>query len=1454
MADGRKHHPVRWHHPTASTAIVSRGDEFAIRPNAAGDGLEYSYDTSAWAALSGGGGGTPGGSDTHIQYNNAGAFGGAANLTWNNAGSLLELDGRFTIEHSTASLTDWTLFSARTLTGSATSGSLAYGSFIGMIDESGAGAALGERANVLFRYQRNDVANGNYFAANVASQMLLTDTDGELASEYHGYNARVEVGDADVTLQAWTGYYAHSPFGLGLVTNARGFVAEPGLSNGLGITNPSATLHASGTVRLDLGSDATGDILYRSSGGNLARLAVGTNGHVLTLASGLPSWAAASAAPGGSNTQIQYNNAGAFGGAANFTWDNTNSLATVTGRLAVTYSTTSITTRALTSALTLTGSSIDTANLYYANLLSLTDQNTGDGSLASRANLVARYTRANVANDLAAAIGVVADMQMTSGAGTYNGAMIGFRAQVTATSGGTLTTSTGFYAQKAPLFADSITNLYGYIAESGMLNGFGTTSPTATLHVSGTTKFTLGSDATGDIWYRNSSGFFTRLGVGTNGHVLTLASGLPSWAAAAGGSPGGSNTQIQYNSSGSFAGAANFTWDNGNSLATLTGRLIITHSSATLTNRGIFVDSTLTGSNTQGSLYYANLLSLTDQSTAGTGTDERAAILFRYTRASASDDFSSAYGVVSEMLLTATSGTFTGTFTAYKAQGEIAPGTTLTTYAGYYAAYPGGFGDLTNVYGFVAEGGMNNGFGTTSPTATLHVSGTVKIDLGSDGTGDIFYRNSGGTLSRLAVGTNGHVLTLASGLPSWAAAGAGSSSWNGITNPTGNQALTMAAHTSTWTWNATTSSNNLFTITNTSNDTGTGFLVSIETPGGSNAKSPLRVSAQGSEALHVDPDGKFIWGSTANYTTLGLSSQQLAIVANGSSGLNILCAGSTSNTPRVIFHKAANTPASPQIVTSSDIIGNLQFNAFDGSIYQQAAGIQALMDGTPGANDLPAALRFLTTADGASSSSVRMIIKSTGRVGIATSTPGAMLHVNGTAQFDLGSDATGDIWYRNSSGLMTRLGVGTNGHVLTLASGLPSWAAAAGGGSPGGSNTQIQYNSSGSFAGAANFTWDNGNSIAAVTGRLSVTHSSATLTNRGAFIDSTLTGSNTQGSLYYANLISLTDQSTAGFSLDERTAMLFRYVRASSADDFSFAYGVVSEMQLTAGSGTLSTNYVAYKAMGSVASGATLSAFTGFYAESPTGSGTLTNFYGFASDPGAKHGFGISTPGYTIDAAYFPTATTGRNVLANYSVWSQGTAADGFGLSVLYKLGSTTTERLAANFDVYWQESTDASRSAVSSIATAHKAQGVTYQRQIWGAYKDLVDNTRTDIFTVTFGTSDHKAIAGTVRMTIFAKKTSGGNEVQVYKKDIPFLAAHNAATLTGFGIWGGEYGALGGVSTGSITFTFECNTTAFPSYALNANTYTFQLTANTDLASTSEFYLIYDIEMNGDIDVALLP
>lgn len=50
-------------------------------------------DGSAWQNAATGGGGTPGGTDTQIQFNNAGAFDGSSNLVWNNTNSRMGIGG-----------------------------------------------------------------------------------------------------------------------------------------------------------------------------------------------------------------------------------------------------------------------------------------------------------------------------------------------------------------------------------------------------------------------------------------------------------------------------------------------------------------------------------------------------------------------------------------------------------------------------------------------------------------------------------------------------------------------------------------------------------------------------------------------------------------------------------------------------------------------------------------------------------------------------------------------------------------------------------------------------------------------------------------------------------------------------------------------------------------------------------------------------------------------------------------------------------------------------------------------------------------------------------------------------------------------------------------------------------------------------------------------------------------
>lgn len=89
-------------------------------------------------------------------------------------------------------------------------------------------------------------------------------------------------------------------------------------------------------------------------------------------------------------------------------------------------------------------------------------------------------------------------------------------------------------------------------------------------------------------------------------------------------------------------------------------------------------------------------------------------------------------------------------------------------------AGPGGTLAQDNTYFFWDDTDHFLGLGTNAPAATLHVSGSAEFDLGSDETGDIYYRGPSGALVNLNPGTDGQVLTLVAGLPDWQSGGGSS--------------------------------------------------------------------------------------------------------------------------------------------------------------------------------------------------------------------------------------------------------------------------------------------------------------------------------------------------------------------------------------------------------------------------------------------------------------------------------------------------------------------------------------------------------------------------------------------------------------------------------------------------------------------------------------------------------
>lgn len=136
----------------------------------------------------------------------------------------------------------------------------------------------------------------------------------------------------------------------------------------------------------------------------------------------------------------------------------------------------------------------------------------------------------------------------------------------------------------------------------------------------------------------------------------------------------------------------------------------------------------------------------------------------------------------------------------------------------------------------------------TRPMALWVQAGLAQFDGGITGnlTGYSTALKSATTtvsVSAATAPTVGQVLTAVdSTSATWQTPAAGSAAWNGITAPTGNAAIAMAAFTTAHTFNATTGAvTNLYTIQDTASNTGTGFIFNVKTAT-SSAAHPMRLS------------------------------------------------------------------------------------------------------------------------------------------------------------------------------------------------------------------------------------------------------------------------------------------------------------------------------------------------------------------------------------------------------------------------------------------------------------------------------------------------------------------------------------------------------------------------------------------------------------------------------------
>lgn len=354
--------------------------------------------------------------------------------------------------------------------------------------------------------------------------------------------------------------------------------------------------------------------------GDLANVSIdgGVGGYFLqTDGAGTLSWAAAgggggNGSPGGANTEIQFNDAGVFGGVVGFAFNKaTNTFSVPTANI-----------------ITINATNTNTANVNATGNISAA-YFSGDGSnltnvTANLANYVIQPIQANITS-----VGTLTSLAVSGNvaAGNVTGAnlvsanfisgILTTSAQPNIISIGTLTSLTvagnvnaNYFIGNGSQLTHVTADFANYVIQPNQANitsvgildnltvagniAVSETVSAGNLHTDGTltaNNIAVSSHAniTGDLHATGNTNFATSPNVnfgtlsnihisgGSYGYILTTdGAGNLTWELGGGGngSPGGFNTQVQFNANGVFAGSPNLTYDTTTQTFDVGGNLI----------------------------------------------------------------------------------------------------------------------------------------------------------------------------------------------------------------------------------------------------------------------------------------------------------------------------------------------------------------------------------------------------------------------------------------------------------------------------------------------------------------------------------------------------------------------------------------------------------------------------------------------------------------------------------------------------------------------------------------------------------------------------------------------------------------------------------------------------------------------------------------------------------------
>jgi hypothetical protein len=169
---------------------------------------------------------------------------------------------------------------------------------------------------------------------------------------------------------------------------------------------------------------------------------------------------------------------------------------------------------------------------------------------------------------------------------------------------------------------------------------------------------------------------------------------------------------------------------------------------------------------------------------------------------------------------------------------------------------------------------------------------------------------------------------------------------------------------------------------------------------------PITFSLNSSEKARIDTSGRLLVGtSTARanfFNTAGSAPQQFQVegATGNTCSLSSICSvADTSGGRLLLAHQRSGAVGGNTILNSGDQAGYITFQGNEGGEFVECASIEAVVDGTPGANDMPGRLVFSTNPGSpATSPTERMRITSDAYVRLASGTGG--IQFNGDTAAD----------------------------------------------------------------------------------------------------------------------------------------------------------------------------------------------------------------------------------------------------------------------------------------------------------------------------------------------------------------------------------------------------------------------------------------------------------------------